>query len=295
MATTTKPIKDERYVFEVEWYDPQADIVRHYRLFYFPVEGAIEMYDKKMERPFLKKVEVPGLSLKDFFIGARVTIFSRVVTVVAFGDIATQVKQSVERESTFAMIKPDSYNNFGKIVDAIQQEGFLINRFKMSRFTKESTEGFYAEHVGKAFFPNLQESICSDVVIGMELIADNAIKKWRQFIGPTNSEKARAEAPKSLRAIFGTDGTRNAVHGSDSTASARREIEFWFGGDANTRAMKTTAVMNNCTLCIIKPHIIKNNQAGQVIDMILQAGFEISAAEMFNLSRPMIEEFYSVY
>jgi nucleoside-diphosphate kinase len=53
------------------------------------------------------------------------------------------------------MIKPDSYQNFGKIVDAIQSEGFQINRFKMSKFTKESSEEFYAEHVGKPFFPNL--------------------------------------------------------------------------------------------------------------------------------------------
>jgi nucleoside-diphosphate kinase len=59
--------------------------------------------------------------------------------------------------------------------------------------------------------------------------------------------------------------------------------------------MKSTGVLNNCSLCIIKPHILKNGQAGQVIDMILQAGFEISAAEVFNLSRAVIEEFYDVY
>ena len=59
--------------------------------------------------------------------------------------------------------------------------------------------------------------------------------------------------------------------------------------------MKTTGVLNNCSLCLIKPHVIRNGQLGQVIDMILQAGFEISAAEMFYLSRPVIEEFYDVY
>lgn len=53
--------------------------------------------------------------------------------------------------------------------------------------------------------------------------------------------------------------------------------------------------MNNCTLCLIKPHIIKEGLAGQVIDAILDAGFEISAMELFNLTRPVIEEFYDVY
>lgn len=129
----------------------------------------------------------------------------------------------------------------------------------------------------------------------MELASTGAVSGWRDFIGPTNSEKAKAEKPGSLRAIFGTDGTKNAVHGSDSTESAARESEFFFGGKFANRMMKTTAVINNCTLCLIKPHILKSGLAGQVIDMILQAGFEISAAEIFYLSRPITEEFYDVY
>ena len=59
--------------------------------------------------------------------------------------------------------------------------------------------------------------------------------------------------------------------------------------------MQTTAVLNNCSLCIIKPHMLSSGTAGQVIDAILQAGFEISAMESFNLSRPIVEEFYDVY
>lgn len=157
---------------------------------------------------------------------------------------------------------------------------------KMSKFSKETAEAFYAEHTGKSFFDNLTNFMSSDVCIGMELIANNAIKGWRQFIGPTNSEVARKEAPNSIRGRFGTDGTKNAVHGSDSTESAAREIDFWFGGEPSSRPMQTTAVLNNCTLAIIKPHLVKNNQLGEAIDSILAAGFEVSAAELFNLSRP---------
>ena len=59
--------------------------------------------------------------------------------------------------------------------------------------------------------------------------------------------------------------------------------------------MNTTAVLNNCTLCLIKPHILREGKLGQVIEMILSAGFEISALELFNLTRPVVEEFYDVY
>lgn len=160
----------------------------------------------------------------------------------------------------------------------------------MSKHNKGTSDIFYGEHIGKPFFPDLQGFITSDVCVGMELVKEGAIQGWRSFIGPTNTQKAKAEAPGSLRALFGTDGTKNAVHGSDSTESSNRENGFFFGG-----AMKTTAVLNNCTLCLIKPHIIREGSLGQVIDMILQSGFEISAAELFYLNRSTIEEFYSVY
>jgi len=142
----------------------------------------------------------------------------------------------------------------------------------------------------------LQEFITSDVVIGMELVGENAVKGWREAIGPTNTMTAKAEAPQSLRGLFGTDGTKNAVHGSDTLGSYKREHDFWFGGEEpELRPMQTTAVLDNCTLCLIKPHIQREGNTGKIIDMILQAGFEISAMELFNLTRPVIEEFYDVY
>lgn len=139
------------------------------------------------------------------------------------------------------MIKPDAYKNMGKIIDAIYVNGFRINKLKMSRFTDATSGVFYGEHRAQPFFPNLQKFITSDVVVGMEIVADEAITKWRGLIGPTNTLKAKTDAPESIRALFGTDGTQNAVHGSDSTVSMKRETEFWFGGDSRSRAMRTTA------------------------------------------------------
>mgnify|MGYP000707400247 CR=1 FL=1 len=82
------------------------------------------MYDKKMNRMFVKRVELPTVKLSDLFVGAKITIFARILNIQEYGDVATARKQSVERESTFAMIKPDSYQNMGKIIDAVQAGGF---------------------------------------------------------------------------------------------------------------------------------------------------------------------------
>ena len=75
----------------------------------------------------------------------------------------------------------------------------------------------------------------SDYAVGLELIAPDAIKKWRQLIGPTNSNTAREQAPKSIRALFGTDGTQNACHGSDSKDSAERELYQIFSSKSNLK------------------------------------------------------------
>ena len=64
--------------------------------------------------------------------------------------------------------------------------------------------------------------ITSGPVLALELRKSNAVKDWRSLLGPTDSVKAKVEAPKSVRSRFGTDKTLNAAHGSDSVSAAQR-------------------------------------------------------------------------
>jgi len=107
MATLT--LGEQKYTFEVEWYDQQADITRPYRVIYFPVLKSVEMWDVKNSRIFLKKQQIPSLVLDDFFLGAQVNILSRVLKVLDYGDVATRRQFENQRQRTFAMIKPDCY------------------------------------------------------------------------------------------------------------------------------------------------------------------------------------------
>lgn len=88
------------------------------------------------------------------------------------------------------MIKPNAYVNIGKIIAATEKL-FTIANMKMFRFSQDQANKFYAEHEGKSFFPTLINFMTSDYVVGMELVAQDAIKKWRTLIGPTNSLKAK--------------------------------------------------------------------------------------------------------
>lgn len=150
------------------------------------------------------------------------------------------------------MIKPDCYLNIGKIIARIQSEGFMINKLKMFKFTPELAAEFYGEHQGKPFYPNLVDFMTSDLCVGMELVRENAIKHWRTLLGPTNTQVAKEQAPNSIRAQYGTDGTKNACHGSDSKPSAKRELDLVFG------QARSPALLNNCAGAIIKPHAVKS-------------------------------------
>ena len=68
-------------------------------------------------------------------IGSIITVYSRLLKIVDYGDVATRRKFESTRQRTFGMIKPDAYTNIGKIIDAVYQQGYKISRLKMSRFS----------------------------------------------------------------------------------------------------------------------------------------------------------------
>ncbi|RUP51304.1 multifunctional nucleoside diphosphate kinase/apyrimidinic endonuclease/3'-phosphodiesterase [Jimgerdemannia flammicorona] len=133
-------------------------------------------------------------------------------------------------ERTLALIKPDAYPQHKDAVLArIREAGFTVVQEKEVHLTREVTERFYEEHRGRSFYEDLTVWISSKPIYALVLEKEDAVKEWRNLLGPTNSEKARAEAPETIRALFGTDGSKNAGHGSDSVASAEREILIIFG------------------------------------------------------------------
>jgi nucleoside-diphosphate kinase len=146
--------------------------------------------------------------------------------------------------------------------------------------------------VQQPFYAELTAFMSSGPIVALELVGNGAIAKWRALIGPTNTFKAREEAPSCLRAQFGSDATRNATHGSDSVASAERELGFFFGEPAR---LAGTAKFSNCTLALVKPHAVKEGLTGQIVDALASEGFEVSALQQFSLSRVNAGEFLEVY
>jgi nucleoside diphosphate kinase len=129
---------------------------------------------------------------------------------------------------TFAIIKPDAREKAPEVVKAIEAAGFKVAHSRVLTMTAAQAREFYAEHHGRNFFQGLIDFMTSGECVVLALEKENAVADWRTTIGPTNSVTAREQAPESIRALFGTDNRRNAVHGSATTAAARVELAFFF-------------------------------------------------------------------
>ncbi|GAB0195885.1 nucleoside diphosphate kinase 5 [Grus japonensis] len=131
-------------------------------------------------------------------------------------------------ERTLALIKPDVVDKEEEIEDLILRSGFLIVQKRKLQLSPEQCSNFYADQYGKVFFPNLTAYMSSGPLVAMVLARHCAVSYWKELLGPSNSVRARRTHPHSLRAIYGTDDLRNALHGSLNISSAEREIRFMF-------------------------------------------------------------------
>lgn len=286
---------DIRYSFIVDWYDAQASLIRQYQFLYYPKDNSVEMYDVKNKKKFFSRSRIEQISLKQLFLGNRINVCSRQLEVVEYGDDYTRKMLSECQEQTLALVKPDAINSSGEIIEQLERTtGLRVSEVRMVRLTRRNAETFYAEHAGKDFFPGLVNHMTSGPVMALSLIGDNAVKVWRDLLGPTNPIMAKQEAPNSLRAQYGSVNPKNACHGSDSVASANRELDFFFG---RNNSLNSTATMGESggTCVIVKPHCVLSGKFGSVLAQIQKCGWTAVAVKLLNFERANAEEFYEVY
>jgi len=151
----------------------------------------------------------------------------------------------------------------------------MISQMKMGRFTPATTARFLQQNNAQS--ADNSAHLQSDVSTGMEIVADDACARVQ-------------ECAAALTKQFGSSAVKTAVHASSSASGKRADMELFFNPE-----IKTSAVFNNCTCVVIKPHVVAAGQAGEAINAILEEGFEISAMQMFHLDKPTASEFLEIY
>jgi nucleoside-diphosphate kinase len=127
------------------------------------------------------------------------------------------------------MIKPEAVRagHWPQILGLLLRNRFEVRRLELRRLSKDLAQRFYAEHEGKPFFDALVTYITGGDVLAVRLEGEDAVARLRALVGATNPAQA---TPGTLRYMFGTSLQENAVHASDSDASASRELGLIFPG-----------------------------------------------------------------
>lgn len=130
-------------------------------------------------------------------------------------------------ERTFSIIKPDATerNLTGAINALIEKAGLRVVAQKRVRWTRAQAEKFYEEHKARPFYGELCDFMTSGPIVIQVLEGENAIAKYREVMGATDPAKADEG---TIRKTFARSVGENSVHGSDSPASAEREIALNF-------------------------------------------------------------------
>jgi len=130
-------------------------------------------------------------------------------------------------ERTFIMLKPDAVQRglVGQIIARFESKGCKLVGMKLVKVDRNLAEEHYAEHKGKSFFEPTVNYIMSSPVVATVWEGKNVIAIARELMGSTNPASAN---PGTIRGAYGMDISRNIIHGSDSVASADREIALYF-------------------------------------------------------------------
>ncbi len=138
--------------------------------------------------------------------------------------------ETTNSKRTLVLLKPDAVERrlVGEIVSRFERKGLSIAAMQLRTLDAATLANHYAEHQGKGFYADLVAFMSRGPVVAM--VVEGPEDTWeivRSMMGATNP---RSAAPGTIRGDLGTIFTENLVHGSDSAASAEREIQIFFPG-----------------------------------------------------------------
>ena len=128
-------------------------------------------YDIKNRRPFLKKTKIPTVTMDTLHMGAVVTVYSRQLKIVEYGDSHTEAAFSLARQQTLCVVKPGAVHLAGKVINASQKSGFSVARVKMAQLSSAEASAMF----GEASVAELS----SGPSMGVSLVGDDAVSSFK--------------------------------------------------------------------------------------------------------------------
>lgn len=259
---------DDRFCFLADWYDAQASLNRRYQLLFYPIDNSVELFEVKTKRHFLKRCKYESLRMSDLYIGSMVTILSRTMKIVEYGDAYTARSLSSNQQKTIGLLISGHMVKLGQIIDNIYKSGLKIAQMRKIQISTQDAYDLLQSQRDRANFSVIANSISEGPIVVMELMGSDAQAKWINIIGSTD---------------ITADLSLDASNRINDLVLKEHKIG------------RNTAAYSDSTCCVIKPHLVSSGMAGAVIYEIQKAGFDIGAISAVNFTKPNAEEFLEVY
>ncbi|KAG7384593.1 hypothetical protein PHYPSEUDO_002493 [Phytophthora pseudosyringae] len=260
--------EEQQLAFFLEWDDPQSGLKKGYIMHYHG-DNTVELVERKTRKIFLKRIRIPTVNLDDLYVGGSVTVYSRQLTIMESANEFTQKMLQQREDKALFVITPNGYAQMGRIVQLIEQSGVSVRDLRMVQLQKSHLATL--QTAGAITDSNHQQLLLRDVSVLVEVRLSSA--------------GAIEDAKMTLASAGVDDAVLVAPHGLE-TFSPGRTVDDIF---------PTTAVLDNCTLCLIRPRIVREARVGEILDAIVAAGFELSALKLVHLQMNEADELFQIY
>ena len=259
--------------FLAEWFDPHSQLLKQYLLTYHVNTSEVEMNDLKTRRKFLKRTKLPRtLNESNFMKDSNIVLFSRELKLVDYADTATRQLLEDNEERMTVLVLPLLYDSIGDVVISMEKEDYKLVDIKSLRFSSSDDDDDVNNEALQLLPGMTLQDLCS---------SSSSPYVALSFRGSDSIESVRALVKSSPY-----------CHGLVCPRSGEEE---GFSNFFLNRHRSTTATLEECTCCVVRPHIIKDRMFGAVVTDILARGFIISAMQMFRLDKAAAAEFLSIY
>lgn len=259
-------------MFVAEFYDPQADLVRPYRLKYHPDDSSVELYDLKNRRTFLKRVHYPSINTQQLRIGGVVSVYNRQLTITELADAHTSRELGRNGETALAVVTAHAYESMGRVVDAAVAAGFSVGRARLVRL------GLRAASALRSAAGEGAAEVAAGPALAFEVVGKGSVAWW--------ATAARGGLPAA--------GVRPGGLLSAATAEeAAADADLLFDAAAVPTAPQFEEGASS--VLVVRPHAYAEGLLGKIVDAVLEDGHEITSLETFQLDQAAAAEFLEVY
>lgn len=256
----SRAVTDPRLCFVAEHHDELANLTSDFQLLFFYQDATVEVTNLNTKKVFLKRTECKNLSREQFYLGARVVVFGRVMLLKSYGDEVT--RQLCERfnEATMVLLSETAFCKLGTTLSIIQEEMKFSFRDMHATLLKPKDAqrfNFPAGFVGKR-------------VLAMQLIRENAVAMGLELM------KRVGEA-----VMWAAPNLQEADTAKEICVIARQQTCADFSSPSS--------------VVVLKPHLIASGDAGAVLQRLIDSGLAVAALSVFTLSAHDADRFINVY